>query len=715
MAQNYQVEKFPFAPSITTELKNNTDGTVDLTFKVDETAPITQIQVQGNSLISNDVIVQAFQPLFDAKKFTPDVYYQAVQKIQDAYAQAGYLQAGVDIQASTLKDGVLKAQIIEGKISLINFTDIDDPKVTLQAKVGDPVSAAKIKADIRTLSNKLGKSIGFALAPDPENPAKVTLVFGNANVTSGPINSINFAGNTLISNEELRSLLSIRVSDTYTPQLAQEDFLKIRDLYRKKGYEISTREAITFKDNALTYNIREIKLTGYELQWQGEHITQDRVILRMLPAEGHLFNRNALNTAVGNVGCLGFVRPVSENFKTDPKNPENLIYVLGLADDSSKSFLSSLKLGVGYDSLSGFSGGIDLINPNMFGLAHTANLSFNAQQNDAGQNLVGGIGYSIPWLDTDFLDFRTTPTSLSFDLGTSVTPNYALRTKTTSTPSDTDTGWDYTTRNTGFKVSAGRVLAPNLSASLGFGITYNTYFLEALTSSDVTTTTVNGVSYTFKEADVTSFLPESSLTTRIGLGLNYDSTDSSTFPITGVRASAKAGYNFGRQGSTPLSWGDFETGASTYIGFGEDVPQAIGTPLKTQVFAVRANVGTVISPSTAAGGTSYTVGGGSTPDYSKQIRGIGNGELTGTSYFTSSAEYRYDLGLKNSFVQGIYAVGFLDAGSAWGTTDNPNFNLKYGLGAGVQANLGIVNLRLDYGYSPQTGSGQVYFRIGNFW
>lgn len=134
---------------------------------------------------------------------------------------------------------------------------------------------------------------------------------------------------------------------------------------------------------------------------------------------------------------------------------------------------------------------------------------------------------------------------------------------------------------------------------------------------------------------------------------------------------------------------------------------------------MRANAGTILNQDSAPGGTGFAVGGGSTPQASRQIRGLSDGSLFGINYFTTSAEYRFDFGLKAGIAQGLYGVAFADAGSAWGTKENPNFNLKYGVGAGVQLNLGIggallPSLRFDYGYSPQDAGGKFYFRIGNF-
>ena len=134
----------------------------------------------------------------------------------------------------------------------------------------------------------------------------------------------------------------------------------------------------------------------------------------------------------------------------------------------------------------------------------------------------------------------------------------------------------------------------------------------------------------------------------------------------------------------------------------------------------RANAGTVLGVDSAPAGTGYSVGGGSvaTPF---QLRGLKDGELFGTNYFTTSAEYRYDFGLKAGIAQGLYGVLFADAGTAWGGgATNTDPSLKYGIGAGAQLNLGIggallPSLRFDYGFSPQTGTGKFYFRIGNFW
>ncbi|MFT2720253.1 outer membrane protein assembly factor [Deinococcus sp. A31D244] len=723
LASNFQGEGYPFAPNISASVKTESDGTVTVNFMVDETAPITRVEVEGVTLIPASTVTAIFKPLYDARKFTPDAYYAAVQQLQQAYDEAGYIQSGVNPQTTTLQGGVLKVRALEGKIAAVDLSDLGDPTVTLQSAAGQPISLARLQADVRTLSNQTGKPVGFAIQPDPENPGQVTVLFGSAGVASGPVKTIEVKGNTLVPSATLLAAVKTKSGDVYSPQLAQDDFLALRDAYRKAGYEISTRDAITFENGALVFNVREVKVAGYELQWQGKHNTKDRVILRELPETGKAFNQKELYDALGRISRLGFVRVVTQSVRSDPANPENVTYVLGLAETTTGIPVS---LGLTYDSFAGgFGGDAGYTNNNVFGLGHNFTVSVGGVQNDAGQNLVGNVSYTIPWLDLDFLDFRKTPTSLSVSAGSNVVGNNPLISTDTDTPAKTDTGWDYTTRSNSFSVSAGRSLATNLYGRVSVGTGYSTYYLEALKDKE------NVVKYkdasgteqtrTFDQASAAALVPDASLTTRVSTGLSYDSTTNPEFPDRGVRAGVTAGYNFGRQNNENVRWGDLEGGVSTYYGLGRTLEKSLGVTSKQQVFAVRANAGTTLGVGTAPTGTGYSIGGGSSANASRQIRGLDDGALFGTNYLTTSAEYRYDFGLNSGIAQGLYGVVFADAGSAWGsaTTANTNFDLKYGVGAGVQLNLGIggallPSLRFDYGFSPQTGNGKFYFRIGNF-
>lgn len=399
---------------------------------------------------------------------------------------------------------------------------------------------------------------------------------------------------------------------------------------------------------------------------------------------------------------LGYVQVVGENVRNDPQNPENVTYVLTVAEANQGIPVS---LALSYDSLTGFGGEASYSNPNVFGLGHNVSVTAGAQQNDAGQNLVGNVSYTIPWLDLNFLDFRQNRTSLTTSVGSSVAGNNPLY--DTSTGTNVDTGRQYTVRTSGFSVSVGRNLTRNLAGSVGVGTAYRTYFLEPLQSGEMSATT---------DEQAQALLTPATRTTSLRTGLNYDTTDNPEFPSRGVRASTDLSYNFGVSGNRSVGWTDIEAGVSTYFGLGRTLDKGFGVQTRQQTIAVRANAGTING--TTPSGTGYYVGGGSTPVAARQLRGLENNQLFGTNYVTASAEYRYDFNVTNSFTQGVYGVLFADAGDAW--NDNESLSLNYGFGAGVQLNLGfggarLPSLRFDYGYSPQNTSSKFYFRIGNFW
>ncbi len=703
LAQNYQQQGFPFVPSISTSTKLNSDGTANVNFVVDETAPINKIVVEGVTLLPGSTVTGIFKPIHDAKKFNSQTFFAAADALQKAYSDAGYLQSGIDMRNVNLTGGVLSIKVTEGKVETVDTSDLGTVNSRLQTVAGQPLTMERLRADVRTLSNETGKPVGFALQPSETNPGLVTVYFGSADVETGPVKTVAFKGNTKVSSAALQAAIKTRPGDVYSPQLAQDDFVALREVYRKAGFEISTRDAITFADGVLTFNIREVTLAGYELAWQGNHSTKDRVILRELPEPGKLYNSATINEALSRVSRLGFVTITGANVVSkDPANPENVTYVLQL--NEAKTGVP-INLGLTYDTLAGgWGGSAGYDNNNVLGLGHIFSINAGAQQNQAGQSWVGNLNYTVPWLDLNFADFKRNRTSLGFGLGSNVVGNQVLKDSAAA-----DTGRQFTVRTTGLSLNLGRNITPNLSASLGTSVNYKTYYLEPVQSGETSK---------LSDTDAAALLPKENLTTRIQGGLGYDNTDNPEFPGRGVRASFNAGYNFGRSGTTPLNWTDIETGVSTYYGFGGQREQQFGVKSYRNALAARVNYGAAMGSYPA--GTAYSVGG-SNAVAAYELRGLGDGQLTGPSYLTSSLEVRHDFGISNSIAQGIYGVLWADYGGAWNSSGT--FNSAYGVGAGVQVNLGLggarlPSLRFDYGFSPMNTkqpSGRFMFRIGNFW
>ena len=707
LAQNFRSEGYPFSPSISTQTKVGADGTATLTYIVDETAPISRVEVSGNTRLPSAEVVSAFKPLYDAKKFTPDAYFKAAQQIAQAYQAAGFLQSGVDVTGSTLEGGVLKVKLAEGVVAALDTSNLGSVSETgLLTKIGQPLTVANLEADTRTLSNQTGKSVGFALQPDAQDPAKVTVLFGDAQTATGPIKEIRFVGNTKLSSAELQAALKLKVGDVYSKQLAESSFFALREAYRAKGYDVSTRDPVAFDQGVLTYTLREASLAKFELKWDGAHRTQDRVILRELQDLKGVVTDAAVRDGLDRITRLGIVKVTNLTTRSDdPKNPEALTYVVSLTEQTSTR---SIPLGLTYDTASGFQGSVGISNNNVFGLGHSLEGSVTAQPTDSGQFLGGGVTYTIPWLDVDFADFRKTRTSVSLSLSSTLSPNNVI-----SNTDGSATGRQFTQRSSGFSVRVGRSLGQYLTGSFGVGTSYDVNYLEKITAADQAVADTAGTTL-LDDDTAKALLPQSGLITRISPGLSYDSTNGD-FPTQGVRASFSPSYNFGASGSTALGWFKLEGGASTYYGFGKTLEKGFNQQSKQQVFAVRANAGTLTG--TYPNGSAFSIGGASMVS-AYELRGVPLGTVKGTSYLTGSAEYRYDFGVSNSVAQGLYGIAFVDAGSAW--AQDGTQTSAYGLGLGVQLNLGVGGallpaLRFDYGFSPSNNSSKFTFRIGPVW
>jgi outer membrane protein insertion porin family len=722
LTQNFRSEGYPFTPSVSTKTTPGKDGSVTLTYVVDETAPLSRVEISGNTRLPKETIVNVFKPLQTSKKFTPQAYFQAAQEIAQAYQAAGFLQSGIDAPATTLQGGVLKVKLAEGVVGSLDTSNLGSAVgaatvAALQTKVGQPLTLAKLEADTRSLSNTSGKSVGFALQPGASDPAQVTVLFGDAQTATGPVKAIKFVGNTKVSATELQAALKVKIGDVYSKQLAESSFFALRDLYRAKGYDISTRDAVTFDQGTLTYAIREASLTKFELSWAGTHRTQDRVILREVQDLRGVVTDAAVREGIDRITRLGIVKVTDVTRRSDdPKNPEAQTYVISLTEQSGTQFFSP---SLSYDTASGFAGDLSVNFNNAFGLGHTVQAGITAQPTDSGQFLGGGVTYTIPWVDVDFADFRKTRTSLALSLSSTLSPNNVI-----ANADGTDSGRQYTNRSSGFSVRVGRSLGQYLTGSLGVGTSYDNSYLEKGTPADQVAFD-NANQQRVKDGkpalsaatddQALALKPMDGLTTRISPSLNYDSTNSADFPTQGVRANLSPSYNFGYAGNTKLGWFRIEGGASTYFGFGKTLTKGFAQESKQQVFAVRANAGTLTGAYPAA--SNFSLGDANTIS-AYELRGIPGGTLRGTSYATGSAEYRYDFGVSNSIAQGLYGIAFVDAGSAWAA--GGTMSSAYGLGVGVQLNLGfggalLPALRFDYGFSPSNNSSKFSFRIGPTW
>lgn len=733
LIKNYEQEGFPVKPQVTIKTSTAKDGSAVVKFVVDETASVKRIEIRGASLLPKKEVASIFQPIYEAKKFTTPLLYQTMDKLKVAYEERGVLAeyrraplAGIAPGGLSLVKGVLKVRINEAKVSRIDLSKIPglDKAPVLKTKQGQAIKSAELEDDIRHLSNLTQKPVAYQLVKDPRNPNDFILVFGITDMEGGPVKSIEFVGNTKVSRAQLIAAMKTRIGDSITPVLVERDFVAIRDVYRDEGYEISARDPIQFKDGKLTFNIREVKIGGFEIAWQGKHMTKDRVILRELPKVGGTFDNKKFRASLGRVARLGYVTVLGVRTKPDPKEPEKVTYIIQLKE---KPNFNARNLALTYDTKVGWGGDIGVEWPNVAGLGHLAGVNVNANRNDAGQGLSGSVKYTIPWLELGFGDFKEKRTTLNLSAGSHAVGNNALlRTITKDGKKEKiDSHRDYTTRSTGVSASLSRQLSPNLSGSIGTSFNYRTYYLESIRpedkevkkNPDKPNEKPKAIDF-ISDKEALGLLPKEGFTTTINGGLGFDNTDHPSFPGRGIRANSNIAVNFGTEGQKASQWTDVEAGIRGYYGFGNTKTRSDGSKTYENVLAGRANVGTMLGAPPE--GESFYIGGANML-HKRELRGLEDGQLFGTNYLTSSIEYRRDLGLSGGFSQGIYAIVFADYGGAW--NNNQDFSSNWGAGVGLQFNLALGSaalptLRFDYAFSPtnqKNTDGRFHFRIGDVW
>ena len=709
IALTYTEAGYPFSPEVKL---TTTPGTVRgsaataVKYTVSESAPLSRVQVSGVSLLPADKLQSIFKPLTDAKRLSTAGYDAALTQLAQAYSAGGYVFRAEDVQAK-LEGGVLSLQVTEPFVAAIDTSALKLPATpALKTRKGAGLSISALNDDARTLSNLLGQGVVWQAQAAGTQAGQVRVSFVPLAGAQSRVKRIVIQGNDHVSSANILKAMRLREGDVATPQLAQQDFYAIQKLYDDLGYALAaTEDSLSFDNGVLAFHLREARVAGYDLRWPGgKPLLSEQVARHILPAPGSTVQRQQMRQALGQLQGYDNVQLVGQDTRADDSaHPEKLTFVLTFAEKKRSAPVSAA---LSYSVQEGLGGEGSFGTNNLFGSGRGLNLTLGANANDVGQYFSGSVNYSIPWINSNFLDFARRPTSLNLSAWSSAAGNNPLYVKgADGLATNTDTGRQYTVRSTGVTATAGRSLGSNLTATAGVTVAQSGYQLEPYKASD---SPVTGTTYQADSA-AASQLPLGALTAMPSLGLSYDTTDSAVAPSFGVRASTNLGYGVGRQSNgAGLSWGQLEAGGSTYLGFGRTMQDGS----KQDVLAGRVNAGTIVG--NGGEGNVFNIGAGSAnPAY--ELRGQ-TGLLHGTSYLTTSAELRHNFGVSiGDYVTGVYGLAFVDAGDAWTYKNGSNpfgLNLAYGVGAQVNSNL--LNFQVTYGLNT-SGNGKFALRVGRFW
>jgi len=672
LARVYREQGFPFTPKVTLEEERTAQG-VKLVFRVEEEVPLKHLRISGATLIPEEKIQAAFLPLFKEKKFVWPLYREAVREVARLYAEAGYRGSGVDLKRTHLADATLNVVIRELKIVAVDKDGLEESPVA----VGEPFNYDRLVEVVAELTRRLGREVSFEAVPEKDG---VRVRFQLGDPIYGTIREIRIEGATAFPEEELIAVMVQRVGDPFSPKLAQADFERILAHYQKAGYALVPRPDFSFEDGVYTQRLREVKIGGYRLEWEGRHRTRDFVVLREMPPPGSLFSVQAIREGIGRLLRLGILAGPPAVATEPGEREDELVVVLRLKEGKTMVIAPALS----WSSQTGWSGQVNFSDKNLWGRAHRLSLNLAFVQNDAGENLSFSLSYEIPWLYLDLADLKEKPTSLRFGLHSIPYGNFKLE----------DTGWEYTERRTGASFSLARPLNERWRAEVGLEGERVVAKLETKDPPEDPAVT---------EEEARALLPDAYFNALTGLTLTYSDADDPLYPTRGQVAKLHGGLGLVFPDHAEATWFVplWAMHKSYYAQDGEG----------REVVALRFASGVILGEPPES---RYFTLGGSEPELS-MLRGYDHRAFSGTRLLGGSLEYRYDFQFESTLTRTVIGILFVDAGAVWTPETDPELHVGYGVGVQLNLGYGAVQLpaiRLDYGFSPESPYGRLHFRIG---
>ncbi len=386
--QNTRLGRFG---SVRVNIQPNPDGTVTVTYVVDEQKIISDVQVVGNKKKSDQELLEATM-LKAGDPLDPFLIDRAKQVIKDKYGDSGYFLADVSVDEQTLKEtGILILRVREGPRVKVRGVEFDGNTAfqdeLLQSKVKTntyfiifrkgQLSKEQLDQDVATLREyhqqrgyldvRVGRQVALS---DDQKDAVVKFVIDEGRQYT--VNSLKVQGNQIYSEEQILLAMPLKVGDVYSQDRQKGSVEAVSDLYGKLGrIESKVRIERVFDPTAptvdLTVNIEESKpYTVGAVIIRGNSLTQDKVFRRQVRGlePGHRYDGTGIKKTEQRIRETGLV---------DSRQPDPVkLTVLGDKEDDVRDALievkeantGSLSFGAAVSSDSGIFGAIDLTQRN---------------------------------------------------------------------------------------------------------------------------------------------------------------------------------------------------------------------------------------------------------------------------------------------------------------------------------------------------------------
>lgn len=402
---------------------------------VEERPAIARIGFTGMKEFSKDDILKSLKELglAEGRIMDQSLVDKAAQELKRQYFNRGMYAAQVDVRLSPLERNrtAITFEVSEGEVAKIRGINIVGARAFSEKELlklftlttpgwltwftkNDQYSRQKLAADLEALRSHYQnrgylefaiESTQVAITPDKRD------IYITINIQEGEqyrVSDIRFAGNLAIPEEELKGLVSLKVSDVFSREQLNESISRIGDRLGNEGYAFANVNAAPELDKEK----REVGLTLLmdpgrkvyvrRINISGNTRTRDEVIRReMRQLEGGLYAADKIKRSKERVERLGYFSDINLETPVVPEATDQVDLNLSVTERAT----GNLMLGAGFSSADGLVLSASVSQNNLFGTGNR----LAAQINSGSVNTVYALSFTNPYFTKDGV-------SLGYDL-----------------------------------------------------------------------------------------------------------------------------------------------------------------------------------------------------------------------------------------------------------------------------------------------------------
>ncbi len=402
---------------------------------VEERPAIAQIGFSGMKEFSKDDILKSLKELglSEGRILDQSLLDKAAQELKRQYFNRGMYAAQVDVRLSPLERNrmAITFEVSEGEVAKIRginiigaqaFSERELLKLFTLTTPGwltwftkhDQYSRQKLAADLEALRSHYQnrgylefaiESTQVSITPDKKD------IYITVNIKEGDkykVSEVKFAGNLPMPEEDLKGLVSLKVSDVFSREQLNESISRIGDRLGNEGYAFANVNAAPELDK----DKREVGLTLLldpgrkvyvrRINISGNTRTRDEVIRReMRQLEGALYAADKIKRSKERIERLGYFSDINLETPVVPEATDQVDLNLSVTERAT----GNLMLGAGFSSADGLVLSASVSQNNLFGTGNR----LAAQINSGSVNTVYALSFTNPYFTKDGV-------SLGYDL-----------------------------------------------------------------------------------------------------------------------------------------------------------------------------------------------------------------------------------------------------------------------------------------------------------